>query len=95
MLASCERSHEDNSVALVHVTVAAAEIPAAAAEGARSRARGRVLVLFVHTLSARRSMPQPGRRYDALQCACGNTKTHTAGSQGGADARVDAAEEMH
>jgi hypothetical protein len=57
MLASCERSHEDNSVALVHVTVAAAEIPAAAAEGARARARGRVLVLYVHALSARGHAP--------------------------------------
>ncbi len=68
MLASCEHSHEDNSIALVHVTVAAAEILAAAAEGARARARGRVLVLCVHALSALRSMPQPGGRDDVLQC---------------------------
>jgi len=50
--AGCGRtscSHEDNSVALVHVAVAAAEVLAAAAEGARARARGRVLVLwFTH-----------------------------------------------
>ena len=90
MLASCGHSHEDNSFALVHVTVAAAEIPAATAEGARTGARGRVLVLCVHALSARRSMPQPGRRDDALQCACGNTRTHTAGSHSAADAGVHA-----
>ena len=40
--------HEDNGVALVHVAVAAAEVTAAAAEGATPGAGSGVLILLPH-----------------------------------------------
>jgi len=89
--AGCGRtscSHEDNSVALVHVAVAAAEVLAAAAEGARARARGRVLVLwFTHggqpTLQTLLRPPLEQRRWARQTRSRSSTSPHTAEAQTG------------